>query len=297
MDAVKLRTQYPWLDTRIDHINYLDPAYYDRILMPYVFDGRNDLELFGDFLKTLPQKADGKILEIGPGTGRATDVLLRNLPEKASLDLIDQSERMLSSCVSRFGGGRFRNLLLGDALQTLQVLEDQYDCIFSLWSFSHSIHQKLQENPSSEETLAAQIERNFGRLLNAGGRFYVMHFDALSTEQRISLRQRRRKFEFFIEGEQSPSLRILQRAFDALEASGQMEYELQRHSGDAITYKTIGHALEVFMNFHMEGKFNDCPYTEEVVTALRNDLSALTLEDGRIAVETGCFVFSGRKIN
>jgi len=64
-----------WLEILPAGSEYLDPSYYDRILPRYSFDGRRDLELLADFTKRC--STDSSILELGPGSGRATEVLWR----------------------------------------------------------------------------------------------------------------------------------------------------------------------------------------------------------------------------
>jgi hypothetical protein len=122
-----------------------------------------------------------------------------------------------------------------------------------------------------------------------------MHFDALSEEQRISLRQRRRLYPFFRLDEQSPSFQILSQTLQKLKDDGVIVYEMKHYRANPIVYRSIEHALEVFMNFHMEAELNQCDATADVLTELERDLIDRRRSDGTIAITPAWFTFQGAR--
>ena len=94
-----LLKQYPWLAITTTVEDYVAPDYYDRLLKPYRFGGKDDNTLFEDFLTTLPKKITSA-LELGPGTGRITDVILRN-KNVENLTLVDLSSKMIDFLKSK----------------------------------------------------------------------------------------------------------------------------------------------------------------------------------------------------
>ena len=76
-----LRIAYPWLRHRHEGDLYLSPEAYRRLLKSYIFEGTSDLDHFRQFLEEVTNPQDQVILELGPGTGRTTDVLLERLDQ------------------------------------------------------------------------------------------------------------------------------------------------------------------------------------------------------------------------
>ena len=140
MDKDQLLKRYPWLKIHTAVEEYVDPEYYNRILRDYIFDGKSDLALFEEALSALSDKQGLHILELGCGTGRATKVLLRELPDTfAQLALLDLSPRMLAYSRKIFSAHSKISYIESDSVAYLHSADQAYDLIFSLWSFSHSV--------------------------------------------------------------------------------------------------------------------------------------------------------------
>ena len=292
--AIDLVSAHPWLALKPRKQEYLPPQYYDRILPEYVCDGLPDTSFLREFLKGHAAKSRLPALELGPGTGRCTEILFDERPElHGSLDLMDQSATMIEACVQRFGRAAFRNLYQTDAISGLSRIGEQYSTIVSMWSLSHSVHQHWHREGNNES--GAALRRLFAELLAPAGRFFIMHFDALSEEQRISLRQRRRLYPFFRPDEQSPSFQVLSQTLQKLKDDGVIAYETKHYRANPIVYRSIEHALEVFMNFHMEAELNQCAATADVLTELERDLIARRRGDGTIAITPAWFIFQGAR--
>lgn len=286
-----LHVLYPWLRITTSVEDYVAPAYYDRLLKTYAFGGKTDLELLSDFLSRLPSRPL-RALELGPGTGRATDWALRHAPF-SSLDLVDLSSRMLATSERRFAGNRTLRLYQSDSLAYLARTPSNYEVIYTLWSFSHSIHQLLIRTTLEEARV--YVERTLRRMVQhvmvPGAAFYLIHFDAQSDEQQILIDQWRRKYPFYVAGEQSPSKLLIDSTFEALKGEGVIDYSRSHYLGDEIDYGSQSEALEIFLNFHLESHFNEEPYIGEIIDEMRHYFARFTTPDGRIRIRPGCFEY------
>lgn len=78
--------QYSWLTQQFD--SYLDPTYYEQILPQYNFNGRTDEQILEDYLES---RTDGetfdRVVELGCGTGRGTEILQDYAEEVVAVDL------------------------------------------------------------------------------------------------------------------------------------------------------------------------------------------------------------------
>jgi SAM-dependent methyltransferase len=292
---------FPWLRRRFGGTEYLAPEYYAALLRPYCFAGVSDLELFKMFLtEVINQKSPKRVLELGSGPGRATDVYLDTYRgEPRILELIDQSAQMLDASMHKYGVRDDIKYVHSDIVRYLLNSPDRYDLIFSLWSFSHSVHQTLvtEGEVMGRQTVAEAITRLCESKLTKGGCFFLIHFDALSEEQEISLSVRRLKYPFFVSGAQSPSKQILDETLMRLSDRGIVNFELQHLPGDPIAFSSIDDALEVFFNFHMECEFNDRPDILRLIDLVKGELKRLTTSAGVIEIKPGCFVYKVTRLN
>lgn len=288
--------RHPWLEHGHFGKEYLPPEYYEGLLKPYVFDGRTDLEMFESFLDSHVPPVNQAVLEIGPGTGRATKVLLsRTQPRE--VDLVDQSCRMLQYCAKRFAASGQMRFTSCDAIRFLSSTTRTFSFVFSLWSLSHSIHQNIARDGLKQGGAKASfaIRRLFHSVLRPKGRFFLIHFDTTSEEQMISLRQRQAAEDWLVPGQPSPSQTIIESALEELSSEGIIDWNKKHLIGAPIVYTDLEEALEIFMNFHMEGSFNTSLHRERVLMELHRELSRRRKTGGRISVRPGCFVYTCRR--
>ena len=108
---------------------------------------------------------------------------------------------MISFLRNRYSDLSFLRFIESDVVNYFQTSHPAYDLIFSMWSLSHAVHQNLTRygtKKGRDLTLNALANMLHGSL-SAGGLFYLMHFDPLSDEQRMIIRQRQKVFPFLAE--------------------------------------------------------------------------------------------------
>jgi hypothetical protein len=289
-----LLLQFPWLQVHISATEYLGPEYYQRLLKPYVFGGKTDLDILREWLESEHASlGSGHALEIGPGPGRATSVFLNTIRDR-NLHLVDLSQQMIIFCKNLFKQEQRLTYIRSDAIDFLRNNTTQFSLGFSLWSFSHSIHRAIQMfGRVAGEALADEALRAlFQSALQPGARFMLIHFDPHSPEQRISLRQRSKLQPYLTAAADVPSRMVLNKVTDDLVRRGLVSVDVRHLVGEPIRYESMNEALEIFMNLHMEGMFNDHPLLPEVMAELTSDLSEYRDESGAITVGVGCYVYT-----
>jgi ubiquinone/menaquinone biosynthesis C-methylase UbiE len=287
---------YPWLDRTTTVDEYLNPNYYDRILKEYVFEHRTDLEIFRDWCSNITDSV--RALELGSGTGRATGVFAETC-QYHRLTLVDLSKQMLESAENRFAKDSRVDFIHSDALSFLDVTDETFDVIYTLWSFSHATHQWLSRLGFAKGR--AEIRRIMKKMVDdnmrKGSKFFLMHFDSRSDEQRILIKQWRKVFPIFTNTHiQSPSQRIIDELLSEMGRKKIIHLTSQHLSGHPIVYKTLDEALEIFMNFHMESFFNTTPLAENVLKELTSYFQKFTFSDGTIRITPGVFIYTFEKI-
>jgi SAM-dependent methyltransferase len=292
----KLPQEYPWLKVTTTPEKYIYPKYYNQLIKKYVFKNKNDLEYLRSFVKKniIPST---KILEIGPGTGRATKLVL-DFDKNIDLTLLDLSDRLLKFCKKQFRSKPIK-YIKSDAIDYFLSSDEQFNFIYSLWSFSHSIHQNLHRLGMSKgkEKIRRGINNLLTKNLNVGGYFFLIHFDSLSEEQRISIRQRKKDNDVYrFDKQQSPSKQIIDKVLKELKKDGYVETKQKHLIGDPIHFKSLNEALEYYCNFHMESHFNKTKMINEVITDLTRNLKKHIKSDGTLSVKPGCFIYYIKRI-
>lgn len=280
-----------WLGRVTASEEYMDPEYYLTILRPYVFDGLKDTEIFRAFLDRLAERPNSA-LEVGPGPGRATTCLLETFPGIRYTG-IDLSHAMLAYCQKRFASYADMDWVRSDALEFASTAHGEWDLVFSLWSFSHAVHQSIARTGNEREAREAVLTW-FQERIAPGGSFFLLHFDSTSEEQQISLRQRRRRWGFLVPGEESPSERIITACFEDLQSRG-WSTSIAHLRGTPLQFTTLDDAVEYYMNLHMEGWFNEGPERDAVISSLESDLRRLANPDGVIQIAPGSVVFTATR--
>ena len=278
---------------------YIDAEYYDSIIKDYVFDGVTDLELFEKFL-TKPKY--NSVLELGSGSGRSTRVFLNNA-QYSTLDLVDLSHQMLDTTQKKFKDHGNINFHQSDHIS---FLEDEnkkstttYDLVFSLWSFSHSVHANLHKLglQRGRKYLYQVLEEFIINKISTSGELFLIHFDSLSDEQKILMRQWKRVYPVYHDtSQQSPSKLIIDELLRDLRMKNKITFESTHHTGEPIHYTNTSELLEVFMNFHMETFFNKQELFNEVKQSVVSMSEEFKNPDDSYDITPGCFLYKVKRI-
>lgn len=288
------KEKYLWLNISHSAAEYIGSEYYNQLLKDYIFQGKSDLQHFCDYLKDLPFL--GNVLELGAGNGRATKIFLKKCGYK-KLTLVDLSNSMLNGAKEGLlKKGKNIRYVQADIISYILKSREKFDFIYTLWSFSHSVHQHLDRLGLKrgrwmiKNTLKKMVTDN----MHKGSHFYLVHFDSLSDEQRILLRQWKRKMPIFrYVNMQSPSKRYIDESLKEMEKDGIIRCKIAHYEGKAIKYNSTEEVLEIFMNFHLESLFNKKgKLTNLVLRDIERYLKKYHLLDGTICVKPGCFIYS-----
>lgn len=297
---LELYEKYPWLKVTTTIEDYVAPKYYNQLLKSYIFLGKTDLQLFEKYLETIPNKIFLNVLELGCGSGRATNIFLNHFKDKKnSLRMVDLSGRMLDFCHKKFR--KFKNIdfIKSDSVDFLKKDNTIYDVIFSLWSFSHSTHQVLIRDgvDCGKKHIQSVIQKMIEKNMNKGSSFFLIHFDSMSDEQKILMQQWKKVYPIYNNTTiQSPSKLLIDETLQLLEKRGVIKLESIYYEGHEIIYSSAEEALEIFLNFHMESYFNESPILPQVIDELMSYFKNFTDKKDVIKIKPGCFIYIFTKI-
>ncbi len=291
----ELYEEYQWLRITNSVEEYIEPNYYNKLLKDYIFDRKSDIDIFKDFLKSIDLDKEIYALELGCGTGRATNAFINSLGSADfNLELVDLSERMLSFSKMEFSNYKNIKLFKSDSIEFIEKTKEVYDVIFSLWSFSHAVHQTLIKRSLYEgrmyvkSTIRKMVKENMAK----SSKFFLIHFDSLSDEQKILMRQWRKAFSIYNNLHlQSPSKRTIDETLQELRNEGIIKLRVRHLRGEAITYYSVEEALKIFLNFHMETYFNKSLLLPNIINELKEYFKKFTDKNGKIMIKPGCFVY------
>jgi SAM-dependent methyltransferase len=286
---------------------YLAPEYYDRILKKYgTQDGlHEDLDLLANFLNERP--LNGSVLELGCGSGRATRIITK-INHYRDLVVTDLSKQMLSF-VQNEEGPKISEYEQSDHIDYLQKTTKEFDTIISLWSLAHSVFPWYARHGQDAFKMIEGILTNFFvKNLKGGGAVFVIQTDGASEEQKLIkqswflgdgiLNKRPLETEYYSDF-QSPSIRILDSVFATLLKSlifDSTETNVTKVTGNEIEYESLDEALEIFMNFHLEGEFNGTPAFTPVYGFLKSEFEKIFKAKGKLAIGTGFWIYKAKKI-
>ncbi len=295
---IDLYQKFSWLKINTPYAEYVTPNYYDRLLKPYIFENKTDIEILKEFLLNRNFiKNDIKTLELGCGTGRATKILLENA-SILSLRILDLSKRMIDNCKKRFSNLNFINYTKSSSIDYISNTNEVYDFIFSLWSFSDAVHQVLVREGIDRGKAIVQkaITKMFTKNMATDGKLFIIHIDSKSDEQHIVRKEYKRINPIYSpENTQSLSKLILDKELARLKDIGLIDYEINHYVGEAIKYNSEEEALEIFMNFHLESRFNQSDNLSEVLADLSEYFKQFTNKKGEIFIKPGCFIYTAIK--
>jgi len=289
MKKDKLLKQYPWLAKMNAVEDYLSPEYYQQLLKPYTFNGVSDLSLLEKFLN---DKNPSKVLELGCGSGRASVIVVSKIPT-ADYTFVDLSGRMLEAAKQHLPVES--SFIISDAVEYMENNKGSYDFVCTLWSFSHSTHQHIHRLgiEKAEDYISSVIKKFIRENMAREGTFFLIHFDSLSQEQSILMRQWKRVFPAFADiEEQSPSKKIIDKTLLELDAKGEITLSINHLQGDAIHYKSEDEVLETFMNFHLETYFNNSSFIESIIHDIKMGISKCRNGNGSYKITPGCYIYS-----
>jgi len=289
MTDTTLIEKYPWLKYVNSVEDYLPPEYYKDLLQPYTFNGVTDLQLLKNFLKN---KNVSSALELGCGSGRASAAAVHLFPD-ANYTFSDLSKRMLTSAKSHLP--QDASFVVSDAIEFMENTADTFDLAYTLWSFSHSTHQHFHRLgiEDGRKYISRVLEKFVLENIKKDGAFFLIHFDSLSDEQIVLMRQWQRVFPTFANiDQQSPSKQIIEETLTKLDTNGDIRLNVQHLQGDVIQYESEDVLLETFMNFHLETFFNQSEYLQTVLEDIKTQVATHKQNDGTYAVTPGCYVYS-----
>lgn len=302
MSPESIDHQYPWINkTPLNPEDYLEPGYYDKLLKDYSFGGKTDLELLNEHLQKVPSVA--KSLELGCGSGRATDEIMTSGASIESLDLVDLSDDMVGHCSAKYRDIKQINVHKSDSIDFLGSTPRSYSSVVSMWNLSHSVHQHMisKGREAGSVHVADALSRFIINNLEAGGSMYLFHYDIQSPEQRLINPWRLNLWQTadpnYDASDQSPSKVLLDNLLTELREQDFVDFTVDHLKGDAIEYSSTDVALETFLNFHMEGYFNTHPELADVIQSLRRGFEEYADENGVVRIPPGAFIYKINRTN
>lgn len=282
--------------------NYLLPKYYNKILKDYIFEGKTDLQIFSNYLKdNFAETNNLDILELGGGSGRSTRVFLERYNDWHSFEILDLSKEMIKFSKKQFFGKNIK-FIKNDTINYLLSSKNKYDFVFSLWNLSHSIHQQILSKgifPGSAYVTQA-LSKFLSKNLKPGGVFFIIHYDTLSEEQKIVVPQRLELWKDVFSGyditKQSPSKQLIDETISTLTKDGIITVKIRHLKGAPIKYNSLDEAVEIFMNFHMEGIFNNDKNVKLIIKNLMTRIKKYQKGDD-FFISPGCFLYIIRRLN
>ncbi|MBS3105051.1 class I SAM-dependent methyltransferase [Candidatus Woesearchaeota archaeon] len=268
----ELYRKHPWLRRKMIRIKdetvveYSDAQYYQYILPRYLFEGVEDTEKLEEWFLAETNSGSQKfkrVLELACGNGRGTRIVAKYANE---LDAVDLSPSMISSAqtVKNLTNVRFYR---GDMFEFTNKLArenrlHEYDLIFSFWGIFYGTNDEfitvdqhgnlLALDPQSATQKAERNLRTLFDNLTQGTQFLFFHVRSDTEEQLIYRPIIGAYCSAFMPPRPTPSEIILKKVLD----SSGVDYQW-RNVGGFVEYPSLEKALEVNLNFHLKGFFND----------------------------------------
>ncbi|MDB9944424.1 class I SAM-dependent methyltransferase [bacterium] len=284
-----------WSERKNSIDDYISPEYYDSIIKDYIFNEKTDLDLFREYVMG---KDFDSVLELGCGSGRATDVTVKEVSFR-TLTLVDLSRDMINFVSNKYKSKETIKFSKSDHIDYLKNTDNKYDFVYCMWSLSHSIHAHMYrdgEQKGSKDTFET-VESFVKNKINENGEMYIFHFDSTSQEQMILLSQWEKAYPLYTDITlQSPSKRTLDKVFEQLTRDNVIEFSCEHYTGKEISYKDEEEYLELFMNFHLETFFNKTELFDDVRSSILSMGEKYKNKDGSYKIKPGCFIYKIKRI-
>lgn len=284
-----IEKEYPFVAITNSVEDYVSPEYYNKLLKEYSFNKETDLDLFKTWLNTIDTPKN--ILELCSGSGRVSKIALKKFKD-STFTFSDLSNRMLQYIEKNFNSnGKY---IRSDAVDYLLKTKEKYDLVYSLWGFSHSVHQHVHKlgYRKAKQKVNYNLCKFINNNISVGGKFYLVHFDSMSDEQKILMRQWRRVYKAFSDiSRQSPSKRIIDDTLSKLDDTNKITLKKTHLLGDAIYYKNKKELMEIFLNFHLETYFNKSSLLRYVISDIENLIELYRNKDNSYSIKTGCYIY------
>ena len=284
-----------WSERKNTIEEYISPKYYDSIIKDYIFNGISDLKIFQEYLS---DKKFNNILELGCGSGRATDAALGAL-NYHQITLVDLSSVMIDFVSRKYSNLNEIRCKKSDHINYLRKSENKFDLVYCMWSLSHSIHAHLYEKgkeKGSEEVFNI-VESFIRNNILKGGEMFIIHFDSTSQEQIILLNQWKKVYSLYTDiTEQTPSKKLLDKVFEYLCRENVIEFSCEHYIGEEIEYQNDDEYLELFMNFHLETFFNKTDMFEDVKNSILSLGEKYKDQGGKYYIKPGCFIYKIKRL-
>ena len=286
-----------WLKYTNTAEEYIEPDYYDRLLKKYSFTNKSDLQIFFEWLASTKKQ---NILELGSGSGRASEIVFKKR-KGSKLYMVDLSGRMIKFTKNKFRKNLNTKYTISDSIEFLQNTQDTFDTVFSLWSFSHSTHQHLHKKGLNKGSIYIKkvLNKFIKENLEIGGKFFLIHFDSMSEEQQILMKQWKKIFPIFKDSglHQSPSKIIIDKTLLPLDQKNKIRLSIEHIEGDSIKYESLDKLLEIFLNFHLESFFNKTRQIDGIIKEIKKLVKKHRQKDGTYEIKPSCYIYTFTKIN
>lgn len=288
--------------------DYLTPQYYNKILKKYSSGNFDDLAILKTFINK--DKLLNNILELGCGTGRATKVLCENINFKKlvltdiSQEMLDYTRELIS--VNKNNKIEYKRV---DHIKYLLDTKEKFDLVISYWSYAHSVYPCYEKYTFQAESLIKSILIKFIIMnIEKNGRLLMIQTDGDSEEQRIvkncwfiadSLKEHKNIQKEYYKEYISPANYILRGVYKDLVKSKILDIKttkIIKIIGNSVKYKDIDDAIEIFMNFHLEGKYNNSDIEKDIISYLKQEFERIIKKKGELRITTGYFVFQAQKV-
>ena len=115
----------------VDYYNKNAETYDDYNHLTFSIQGFNEIEVRSSVVKQLNLKPNSKVLEIGSGTGRDSQIIANLLSEDGELWMLDVSNEMLKNCITKLENAECLTEFILAYSTSLPFPDDYFDACYS----------------------------------------------------------------------------------------------------------------------------------------------------------------------